>query len=146
MKEDTGKPCPPCKSWLILHSGVAVELGPGGVSWASQRLPLPGKGTPRAARAALAAASHPAPSSAGLAEVGLPGPGGQTHPGLRAPDHGRRGGAALEGAGREAGQGVQAADGRVRVSPPGQERGRGQRGEQGPCPSAWEMQSQQCLL
>ena len=65
----------------------------------------------------------PAPSFSGLTEDGLPGPGGQTHPRLRAPDHRGRGGAALAGAGREARQGVQAADGRVRVPPPGQERG-----------------------
>ena len=76
----------------------------------------------------------PAPSSLGLTEDGLPGPGGQTHPRLRASDHGGRGGAALAGAGREARQGVQAADGRVRVSPPGQKRSGGQRGEPS-CPS-----------
>lgn len=95
---------------------------------------------------ALCSASRSAPSFSGLTEIGLPGPGGQTHPGLCAADHRSRGGAALEGAGGEARQGFQAADGRVRISTPGQERGRGQRGERGRLPSTWRMQSQQVPL
>lgn len=89
----------------------------------------------RETRACPVSCLMPAPSSLGLTEDGLPGPGGQTHPGLRASDHGGRGCPALEGAGREARQGVQAADGRIRVSSPGQEWGGGQRGEWG-CPSS----------
>lgn len=70
----------------------------------------------------------------GAAEDGLPGAGGAADPGLCAADHSRGGGPALAGAGREAGQGVQAADGRLRGPAPRQDGHGGQRGEGGRAP------------
>lgn len=66
----------------------------------------------------------------GAVEDGLPGSGGQTGAGLCPVDHGGGGGVPLEGAGREAGAGVPAADGGLRSSAPRQERPPGQRGDQ----------------
>lgn len=54
------------------------------------------------------------PLSAGSVEDGLSGSRGQTGHGLCPPDHSGGGGRTLEGAGREARQGVTAADGCLR--------------------------------
>lgn len=66
----------------------------------------------------------------GVAEDGLPGSGCQVGPGLCSADHGGGGGVQVEGAGREAGPSVPAADGGLRGSAPRQERRPGQRGDE----------------
>lgn len=55
---------------------------------------------------------------AGSSEDGLPGSGGQTGHGLCPSDHGGGGGGTVEGAGREAHQGLALADGRLRGAAP----------------------------
>ena len=74
-------------------------------------------------------------SPPGAAEDGLPGSGGPAGAGPGAAHHGGGGGVPLEGAGREAGPSVPAADGGVRGSAPRQGRRAGQRGERTGGPS-----------